>query len=1301
MSRSWRRLEIALLAATFIGLLVMFSGQISVVQATPGADPYAVPAAVNTSGSSSEFVTTITTKSATVNIGNGVMARATTYNGTIPGPTLYLHVGEKVIVNYVNDTSVPNTIHWHGIELPNDMDGTEFTQPNVPPNGGKFLYMFTVTRPGIYWYHPHDADSTNEVFHGLYGMIVVTDKDNTTLQSKGVLPPASRTYPVVLSDTTVCKAPGHNDSGTYSPSLPWFDGAQGPLPAQAPPTPKDLCQTAPIGDGGSARGAYASGDIPDIQPAGNTIVNEGQTVLTNGINVGGQAGSPDHPGALAAGASVLPVQPGTGIRLELLNAATTRYMHLRLTNSSGAEVPLVQVGGQGGLLNEAQLDGGFGSAGGQSSTYYVPGEVVLAPGMRADVVAAIPATATGNLTLWTMDDTRTSSGADIPTVPVMHLQVTGTAPSHPYTISAGTRLLDATGDPTHWLGAGTAPLDPSFFYGPSWGLGSDRSHGPFIPEQGDASSTIALDYTKSGGFAVDHVAGAHGQPLNQYYSWSPQIASARYVTLGSILSLSVVNQTSVDHPFHLHGFSMQPISLTGPDGNYKWTQPQYMDTIDIPPDYTLNFKIKITDRPLPDGKTGGGGYGRWLFHCHIFFHATDGMLSELDVVAPDGTPRPYINALGGSNPARTIQQSLGTDGGKIGPATEVSVHEGATATLHGYMFDDSVHVESHEVASTDGLPPGQGGNGYLLHNLTPTTLALHSSIGQAAATDHAAGFEVHRSDNLCNQGFSCPSSFPLPKNIPGVLDRGWTWSVDTARLRSQYVYVTATNDDDKALRDQAVFYLHVISSLSVKVPGAQSVAWHHSLSFDVSAKEGTGAHVKLSAHGLPAGLSFTDEGNDHGKVTGSVTGKPGKYNVTIAGIDKDQNSPTDSTVTITVTREQSTLTHLSSGINMPTYAEPYTSSVTLTDPSGGKPIAGQEIHLSILGNSTGCDATTSASGTASCQFVPDVAPGTRTLVASFAGSADVAPAKSVNSPVTVGQEPTFLSYTGVTSAQYGHEFRAQATLDDAEYYTPIYTPVSVTFTLEGTSDTCTATTGSGGVAFCLITADATPGSETVVASFAGTTDLSGAYRATPFKVLGDSSTLTYTGSLTGEYHHAITASASLVEQGTIVPITGVAITFTLDPFDMCSATTNASGAASCQITPTQTPRSYTLTAAFAGDTDYAASKASPSVTITTQDTTLSVDGPRSVSPGGTVTPTGTLLDDLGMPIDGQTITFSVGPEPDAPSCTGTTNATGQASCSLQSETPAPGSSTVPIADSFAGDPDYSASNGSGSATILR
>ena len=84
-----------------------------------------------------------------MNIGNGVMANVLTYNGTIPGPEFHLKVGDTVIVHFENHIAHDTGIHWHGIELNNESDGTPLTQNQVAPSG-TFLYKFKVTRPGMF-----------------------------------------------------------------------------------------------------------------------------------------------------------------------------------------------------------------------------------------------------------------------------------------------------------------------------------------------------------------------------------------------------------------------------------------------------------------------------------------------------------------------------------------------------------------------------------------------------------------------------------------------------------------------------------------------------------------------------------------------------------------------------------------------------------------------------------------------------------------------------------------------------------------------------------------------------------------------------------------------------------------------------------------------------------------------------------------------------------------------------------------------------------------------------------------------
>ena len=94
--------------------------------ATSGGDPYSVPGVVDTNPDPNVVETTITAQESTVDVGNGITAHAETFNGAIPGPTFHLKVGDTVIVHFENHLDKPTGIHWHGVEVPNSIDGTPF-----------------------------------------------------------------------------------------------------------------------------------------------------------------------------------------------------------------------------------------------------------------------------------------------------------------------------------------------------------------------------------------------------------------------------------------------------------------------------------------------------------------------------------------------------------------------------------------------------------------------------------------------------------------------------------------------------------------------------------------------------------------------------------------------------------------------------------------------------------------------------------------------------------------------------------------------------------------------------------------------------------------------------------------------------------------------------------------------------------------------------------------------------------------------------------------------------------------------
>jgi FtsP/CotA-like multicopper oxidase with cupredoxin domain len=95
------------------------------------------------------------------------------FNGQVPGPTMRVHVGDSVTVDLANALDEATTVHWHGIRVPNAMDGAGWVDGGVAP-GGAFTYTFTPDAAGTFWYHPH-LDVSRQVDLGLYGMFVVED----------------------------------------------------------------------------------------------------------------------------------------------------------------------------------------------------------------------------------------------------------------------------------------------------------------------------------------------------------------------------------------------------------------------------------------------------------------------------------------------------------------------------------------------------------------------------------------------------------------------------------------------------------------------------------------------------------------------------------------------------------------------------------------------------------------------------------------------------------------------------------------------------------------------------------------------------------------------------------------------------------------------------------------------------------------------------------------------------------------------------------------------------------------------
>ncbi len=134
------------------------------------------------------------------------------YNGSTPGPTIEAVEGDRLRIYVTNRLPEPTTVHWHGLVLPNGMDGVAgLSQRPIPP-GETYVYDFTLRYPGTYMYHPH-YDEMTQIALGMTGMFIVhplrprgarVDRDFVLMMHEWKIDPgARRPNPNAMSDFNV------------------------------------------------------------------------------------------------------------------------------------------------------------------------------------------------------------------------------------------------------------------------------------------------------------------------------------------------------------------------------------------------------------------------------------------------------------------------------------------------------------------------------------------------------------------------------------------------------------------------------------------------------------------------------------------------------------------------------------------------------------------------------------------------------------------------------------------------------------------------------------------------------------------------------------------------------------------------------------------------------------------------------------------------------------------------------------------------------------------------------------------
>jgi hypothetical protein len=140
------------------------------------------------------------------------------YNGSSPGPTIQVTQGDRVRIIFDNHLPEPTAMHWHGFEIPFDMDGAPGSSQDPVKPGGRFIYEFTLHQEGTYFYHPHMA---MQEMIGMLGAFIMHPKTPRS-------PRVDKDFVILLQEYAVL--PNNTVPNTMNMEFNWlvFNGKAGP-----------------------------------------------------------------------------------------------------------------------------------------------------------------------------------------------------------------------------------------------------------------------------------------------------------------------------------------------------------------------------------------------------------------------------------------------------------------------------------------------------------------------------------------------------------------------------------------------------------------------------------------------------------------------------------------------------------------------------------------------------------------------------------------------------------------------------------------------------------------------------------------------------------------------------------------------------------------------------------------------------------------------------------------------------------------------------------------------------------------
>jgi len=528
---------------------------------------------------------------------------ATTVNGSLPAPLLRLREGDTVTLNVTNRLKESTSIHWHGLLLPNAMDGVPgLTFRGIAP-GETFTYRFPVRQAGTYWYHSHSGMQEQT---GLYGPMIIEPRAKEPYAYQ-------RDHVVMLSDWT------DEDPMTVMSNLKqqsdYYNHNRRTLGTFAQDAKRDGVGAA-VDDRLMWGGMRMSPtDLADVTGATYTFLMNGQPPSAN------------WTGLFARGEKV---------RLRFINGSSMTTFDVRIpgltmtvVQADGSDITPVEVeefrigvAETYDVIVAPRQDACTIFAQALDRSGYARGTLALREGLAASIPPMDPRPMRTMADMGMAHDMKSMGSKDMPGMDMSGMDMSKMTPEehskHMAMMAGGSHGKEA-GDnvPT----SNADGVDPATLAGQPGvdnvametkdrlgeaGIGLDgngrrnltyRDLRALKPNVRRTPPTRALEFHLTGNMER-FLWGFDGKKFSQ--------AGPIRVALGERIRFVLVNDTMMEHPIHLHGFLFEVENGQGDRLPFK-------HTINVKPAERLGF-VFTADTP-----------GHWAFHCHLLYHMEAGM----------------------------------------------------------------------------------------------------------------------------------------------------------------------------------------------------------------------------------------------------------------------------------------------------------------------------------------------------------------------------------------------------------------------------------------------------------------------------------------------------------------------------------------------------------------------------------------------------------------------------------------------------------------------------------------------------